>query len=52
LKNIFKLLLRVGGKNIFLTLVSKTDQSGSMLFKSGDSAGQGDVEVTFMLLKP
>jgi hypothetical protein len=29
----------VGGGNMFLTLVSKTDQSGSVLFKSGDYAG-------------
>jgi hypothetical protein len=25
---------------VFLTLVSKTDQSGSVMFKSGDCAGQ------------
>jgi hypothetical protein len=31
-------ILEVG---MFLTLVSKTDQSGSMMFKSGDCAGQG-----------
>jgi hypothetical protein len=31
----------VGGGNLFLTLVSKTDQSGSVVFKSGDYAGQG-----------
>jgi hypothetical protein len=31
----------VGGGNLFLTLVSKTDQNGSMTFKSGDCAGQG-----------
>jgi hypothetical protein len=31
----------VGGENLFLTLVSKSDQSGSMVFKSGDFAGQG-----------
>jgi hypothetical protein len=30
-----------GGGNLFLTLVSKTDQSGSMMFKSDDCAGQG-----------
>jgi hypothetical protein len=30
----------VGGGNLFLTIVSKTDQSGSMLLKSGDCAGQ------------
>jgi hypothetical protein len=32
-------MLQVG--NLFHALVSKTDQSGSMMFKSGDSAGQG-----------
>jgi hypothetical protein len=31
----------VEGGNLFLTPVSKTDQSGSMMFKSGDCAGQG-----------
>jgi hypothetical protein len=31
----------VGGGNLFLTQVSKTDYSGSMMFKSGDCAGQG-----------
>jgi hypothetical protein len=31
----------VGGGNLFLTLVSKTDQSASLMFKSGDCAGQG-----------
>jgi hypothetical protein len=32
LKNIF------GGGNLFLTLVSKTDHSGPMMFKSGEYA--------------
>jgi hypothetical protein len=31
----------LGGGSLFLTLVFKTDQSGSMIFKSGDYAGQG-----------
>jgi hypothetical protein len=31
----------VGGGNLFLTLVSKTDQSGLIMFKCGDCAGQG-----------
>jgi hypothetical protein len=31
----------VAGGNLFLTLVSKTDHSGSIMFKSGDCAGQG-----------
>jgi hypothetical protein len=30
----------VGGGNLFLTLVSKADQSGSVMLKSGDCAGQ------------
>jgi hypothetical protein len=30
----------VGGGNLFLTVVSKTNQSGSMMFKSGHYAGQ------------
>jgi hypothetical protein len=29
----------VEGGNLFLTLVSETDQSGSLMFKSGDGAG-------------
>jgi hypothetical protein len=33
--------IHVRGGNLFLTLVSKIDQSGSMLFKFGDCAGQG-----------
>jgi hypothetical protein len=31
----------IGGWNLSLTLVSKTDWSGSMMFKSRDCAGQG-----------
>jgi hypothetical protein len=31
----------VEGRNLFLILVSKTDQSGSIVFKSGEYAGQG-----------
>jgi hypothetical protein len=31
----------VGGGNLFLSLVSKIDQSGSVMFKSSDYAGQG-----------
>jgi hypothetical protein len=31
----------VGDGNLFLTLVSKIDQSGSVMFKCGDCAGQG-----------
>jgi hypothetical protein len=31
----------VGGGNLFLTLVSKTDQSGSAMFKCHDCSGQG-----------
>jgi hypothetical protein len=31
----------VGGGNLFLTLVSKTHQSGSVMFKYGDCASQG-----------
>jgi hypothetical protein len=31
----------VGDGNLFLTLFSKTDQSGSIMFKSGNYAGQG-----------
>jgi hypothetical protein len=31
----------VGGGNLFLTLVSIADQSGSMMFKSGDCVGKG-----------
>jgi hypothetical protein len=30
-----------GGGNLFLTVVSKTDQSGSVIFRCGDCAGQG-----------
>jgi hypothetical protein len=29
-----------GGGNLLLILLSKTDQSGSMIFKSGNGAGQ------------
>jgi len=29
-----------GGGNLLLTLLSKTDHSGWMIFKSGDCAGQ------------
>jgi hypothetical protein len=31
----------VGGRNLFLRLVSRTDQNGSVMFKYGDFAGQG-----------
>jgi hypothetical protein len=31
----------VGGGNLFLTLVSKTDECGSMMFKFGNCAGRG-----------
>jgi hypothetical protein len=41
----------VGGRNLFLTLVSKTDQSGSMMFKSGDCAAREDVEVDLHALQ-
>jgi hypothetical protein len=36
---LFEERLKVGGWNLFL--VSKTHPSGSMMFKSGDCAGQG-----------
>jgi hypothetical protein len=33
----------VGGGNLFLTLVSETENSGSVMLKTGDRAGQGRV---------
>jgi hypothetical protein len=35
----------VGGGNLFLSLVSKTDQSASMMFKYGDVLAMDDVDV-------
>jgi hypothetical protein len=43
----------VGGGNLFLTLVSKTDQSASLMFKCGNWAGQEICRTsTFMIFKP
>jgi hypothetical protein len=36
-----ELLQVAGGGNLFLTVVSKTDQNGSMMLKSGDCTSQG-----------
>jgi hypothetical protein len=41
LKDILNCFRAVGGGNLFLIVVSKTDQIGSVMFKSGDCAGQG-----------
>lgn len=41
LLNFSSCFIDVGGGNLFLTLVSRTDQSDSMTFKYGDCAGQG-----------
>jgi hypothetical protein len=41
----------LGGGNLLLTLVPKTDQSGSVMFKSGDCAAGEDCEVQLYALK-
>jgi len=35
----------IEGGNVLLILLSETDHSDSILFKSGDCAGQGNVKV-------